>query len=162
MLDTCRHGSTLLGRQALRQKLLLSRQKLLLLLCHNLDRHLMKIHFTFFSSTFSLDIKVFSAWPRHLCQQQVFFQCQTWVWRSHQCSIGLVSRWKKEKSATYEISSIFAPMHVLIENRNLLIVVPSSRDEHSVFFNHQGWGLQHKSSYSIIKVARYPTLKGKW
>ena len=43
-------------------------------------------------SPFSLDIKMFSALPQHLCQQQVFFQCQTWVGRSHRCSIGLVSR----------------------------------------------------------------------
>ena len=38
---TCRHGSTLLWRQTLRQKLLLPRQKLLLLLCHNLDKVLL-------------------------------------------------------------------------------------------------------------------------
>ena len=60
---------------------------------------LIKIHLTvFFFFTFSLDIKMFSAWPRHLCQQQVFFQCQTWVWRSHRCSIGLVSRWRKREN----------------------------------------------------------------
>ena len=39
--------------------------------------------------------------PRHLSQRQVFFQCQTWVWLSRQCSIGLVSRCKKGKSDTY-------------------------------------------------------------
>lgn len=46
-LITCRHGSTLLRRQTLRQKLLLSGEKLLLLLCYNLDRALLiEIHFT--------------------------------------------------------------------------------------------------------------------
>ena len=46
-LITCRHGSTLLRRQTLRQKLLLSGEKLLLLLCYNLDGALLiEIHFT--------------------------------------------------------------------------------------------------------------------
>ena len=45
------------------------------------------------------------------------------------------------------------PVHVFIENCDLLVVVPASWDEHSVLFHHQCRGLQ-----KCLKVRCQPSL----